>query len=45
MSVLAESRADALQAAFVEAAGLLSPKLKENWVKPMKEKLISMLSR
>ncbi len=28
----------------LEAAGLLSPKLKENWVVPMKRKLIAMLS-
>jgi hypothetical protein len=51
---LAEARAVALQAAFVEAARRnewgwiadgLSPKLKENWVKPMKGKLIAMLSR
>ena len=29
----------------LEDAGLLSPKLKENWVQPMKQKLIEMLSR
>ena len=29
----------------LEDAGLLSPKLKENWVQPMKAKLIAMLSR
>ena len=29
----------------LEDAGLLSPKLKDNWVKPMKAKLIAMLSR
>lgn len=29
----------------LEDAGLLSPKLKENWVRPMKAKLIAMLSR
>ena len=28
----------------LDAAGLLSPKLKENWVVPMKKKLIAMLS-
>lgn len=29
----------------IEDAGLLSPKLKENWVQPMKAKLIAMLQR
>ncbi len=29
----------------LEDAGLLSPKLKENWVQPMKKKLVEMLSR
>ena len=29
----------------LEGAGLLSPRLKENWVIPMKRKLIAMLSR
>lgn len=29
----------------LEDAGLLNPQLKENWVKPMKAKLIAMLSR
>jgi len=29
----------------LEDAGLLSPKLKENWVQPMKAKLIAMLQR
>lgn len=29
----------------LEAAGLLSPKLKENWVIPTKQRLIQMLSR
>jgi hypothetical protein len=29
----------------LEDAGLLSPRLKENWVLPMKEKLVAMLSR
>jgi len=29
----------------IEDAGLLSPQLKQNWVEPMKGKLIAMLSR
>jgi hypothetical protein len=29
----------------LDDAGLLSPQLKENWVRPMKAKLIEMLIR